>query len=239
MRANHKDDKSVKGMSVVEIKRGQVLTSQIKLSKQWGWNPKTVKRFLILLRDSGMIEFKADSGGDSGYTLITLLNYNKFQGGQDSGMDTETINEGPMKGERVPTNNNDNNAKNTEEREEKNQFSFLEFWLKYPKKVGKKPAERYFQASVKTQQDWLDINKALDSYLRSERVRKGFVKDAATWFREWQDWVDYVEVPKTVNPQKNQTTDSQSSEDFRKSEEERIAKAREYFFNNKDKLRES
>jgi hypothetical protein len=67
---------------------------------------------------------------------------------------------------------------------------FETIWAKYPNRVGKKHAQRHFEATVKTEQDKTNINKALDNYLKSERVIKGFVQNGSTWFNQWQDWVD-------------------------------------------------
>lgn len=78
-------------------------------------------------------------------------------------------------------------------------LSFEEFYLKYPKRVGKKDAARHFEASVKTEQDWQDIQTALKNYLASERVAKGFVQNASTWFNNWRDWINFKES--SLNPQ--------------------------------------
>jgi hypothetical protein len=72
-------------------------------------------------------------------------------------------------------------------------FLFEEIYLKYPKKVGKKEAQRHFKASVKTEQDWHNIQAALKNYLASERVAKGFIQNASTWFNDWASWIDFKE----------------------------------------------
>lgn len=71
---------------------------------------------------------------------------------------------------------------------------FDNLWQRYPKRLGKKMAEKHFRASVKTKADWERINKALDTYLayiRVEGIADQFVKHGSTWFNNWQDWVDY------------------------------------------------
>lgn len=68
---------------------------------------------------------------------------------------------------------------------------FDEAWGRYPEKDGKKAAFKYFTTSIKNEQDWLDINKALDNYLKSDKVKRGFVKNGSTWFNNWQDWINY------------------------------------------------
>lgn len=70
---------------------------------------------------------------------------------------------------------------------------FEEIYLKYPNKVGKKEALHHFEASVKTEQDWQNIQVALKNYLVSSRVAKGFIMNASTFFNNWRDWVNYKE----------------------------------------------
>ena len=68
-------------------------------------------------------------------------------------------------------------------------FSFKDIYDRYPSKTGRKAAERHFAVTVKTEQDWQDINAALANYLKSEKVLKGFIQNASTWFNDWQAWV--------------------------------------------------
>jgi len=79
-----------------------------------------------------------------------------------------------------------------------NSKHFNVIWNKYPNRVGKKVAEKHFKATVKTEEDLNSIEKALDVYLKSERVEKGFVQNGSTWFNNWQDWIDYEEPDSDV-----------------------------------------
>jgi len=72
-------------------------------------------------------------------------------------------------------------------------FDFEAVWSRYPNKDGKKHALRHFNASVKTPEDYVNIQRALDNYLKSGRVFNGYVKNGSTWFNSWQDWIDYKE----------------------------------------------
>ncbi len=78
-------------------------------------------------------------------------------------------------------------------REDKSKYSafFEELWKKYPERVGKKLALRNFNSSVKTDQDVTNIKIAIENYIKSPRVAKGYIQNAATWFNNWEDWVDY------------------------------------------------
>ena len=70
---------------------------------------------------------------------------------------------------------------------------FEEIWIKYPNQVGKKEALRHFKVSVKTENDWKDINRALDNYLKTEKFKKGFIQNGSTWFNNWRDYINYRE----------------------------------------------
>ena len=76
---------------------------------------------------------------------------------------------------------------------EKIKIAFISLWNKYPNKVGKKEALRHYETSVKTEEDIVLINKALENYLKSERVAKGFIQNASTWFNDWRTWLEYKE----------------------------------------------
>jgi hypothetical protein len=68
---------------------------------------------------------------------------------------------------------------------------FDTLWQKYPEKIGRKGALRIFLNTIKTDEDFNLINKALDNYLNCDRVRKGYIQNATTWFNNWRDWIDY------------------------------------------------
>lgn len=77
--------------------------------------------------------------------------------------------------------------------------AFETIWQKYKRRIGRKAAERHFHASVKTTQDWLDIQNALENYnlkLSIEKTEEKFIQHGSTWFNNWRDWVSY----KTENP---------------------------------------
>lgn len=69
------------------------------------------------------------------------------------------------------------------------EFSFEAIWNQYPSRTGKKAAEKSFHASVKTPQDYENIQKALTNYLNSKRVKDGYIQNGSTWFNDWQGWI--------------------------------------------------
>lgn len=76
-------------------------------------------------------------------------------------------------------------------------FDFFKIWNKYLRKIGMESARKSFTTSVKTEQDWADINKALANYNESVRGADGkFIQYGSTWFKSWRDWVDYKQEKK-------------------------------------------
>ena len=67
---------------------------------------------------------------------------------------------------------------------------FLDLWSRYPNKDGRRSAETKYESSVITEDDLILINKALDNYLISDKVARGFVKNGSTWFNNWHDWIE-------------------------------------------------
>ena len=115
--ANHRDKKiAVDGKPKV-ITRSQFLTSKKKLADRWNWNIKTVRKFLEILENDGMITQEVTSR----WTTITILNYEVYQDVMDNSMDNSTDTSvdtsmvdtmvGSMVGS-MDTNKNDKNIKN-------------------------------------------------------------------------------------------------------------------------------
>ena len=73
-------------------------------------------------------------------------------------------------------------------------YQFENIWIQYPNRQGKKNASRHFIATIKNQNDYENICKAMKNYLDSANVKKGFIKNGSTWFNEWQDWIEPTEI---------------------------------------------
>ena len=78
--ANHTDkEEFIKG-SIVCVKRGQLVRSRQFLAKRWGWNVKTVDRFLEGLKTRKMVDYIGTPNG----TLITVDNYGIYQSARNT-----------------------------------------------------------------------------------------------------------------------------------------------------------
>lgn len=120
--ANHKDNKILFDGELKEIKRGQRLTSIRKLCNRWKWSNTKVKNFLDILEKDGMITLEI---APQKATLITIVNYSKYQDMSDSESDSETS-QGHQSSDSETSqkhiNNNDNNENNDNKYKRKNNF---------------------------------------------------------------------------------------------------------------------
>ena len=109
---NHEDTKVVLGNEIIDVKRGQRITSIRQLCDRWGWSNTKVTKFLKLLEDDGMITVK----NDTKKTLITIEKYDFYQSDENE-KTTQKRQKNDAKTTQKHTNKNDKNEKNDIERE--------------------------------------------------------------------------------------------------------------------------
>lgn len=108
-------------------------------------------------------------------------------------------------------------------------FDFEPIWKMYPKKLGKKEAFGYFQMTVKMDEDYENIKKALANYvgyIKTNCVEAKYIKAGCNWFNDWESWVDYEEAQKITNtrniPDASETLDKMKQWELeQKTEQER------------------
>lgn len=107
LEVNHKDNKFLLGSELVEVKRGQTITSIRQLCDRWGWSNTKVTQFLKMLEADGMVTYKSDSKK----TVLTVDNYEVYQ---VSGDEETTVKRRRNDGETTQkhTNKNEKNEKN-------------------------------------------------------------------------------------------------------------------------------
>lgn len=84
MSANFTAGKTEIGGSLIAVERGQFVTSQKKLAARWGWDRETTSVFLRHLESDMTLHIKTSRGTGTGYTLITIANYGKYQDRQEA-----------------------------------------------------------------------------------------------------------------------------------------------------------
>lgn len=77
--ATHKSEKFMIGETLIDGKRGNVYRSKTWLAERWGWSRGRVDRFLQLLAKEKMIVEKRIRIGTVNGTVLTIVNYGKFQ----------------------------------------------------------------------------------------------------------------------------------------------------------------
>ena len=75
MLANYTDKKKPYKGGIITCKRGDVNYSIKYLAERWGWNWRTVKAFLDVLEEDGIIKAEYTTNR----TVITIVNYEKYQ----------------------------------------------------------------------------------------------------------------------------------------------------------------
>ncbi|EMF0271964.1 hypothetical protein KI116_001931 [Enterococcus hirae] len=116
MDANHQNNKFLFDGQLIEVKRGEFITSVRQLCERWGWSNTKVNRFLKMLENDQMLIRKSDSQK----TVITIVNYDFYQRNESKETtakrqqsDTETSQKHTNNNDKTMNNNvNNNNRRN-------------------------------------------------------------------------------------------------------------------------------
>ena len=73
--ANHQDSKFMLGGQLIDVKRGDIVTSEIKLMNRWGWSKTKLRNFLKMLEKEAIIIKKSDKKK----TALSIVNYSVYQ----------------------------------------------------------------------------------------------------------------------------------------------------------------
>ena len=194
----------VKG-KIIELQRGQLSYSIRYLAEAWNWDKAAVSRFIARLKTETMIKTQTETG----QLVITICNYNEYQGEPENGDTAENDGfetEVRQQRDRSETNKkNDKNDKKDISCDEADLFSansrppkpkledeFREFWKAYPKRTGgnpSKPAFEKFKAARK-KAPLAEIMAGVKSLAASRQGEDPkFTPMAATWLNQerWKD----------------------------------------------------
>ena len=172
IRANHKGKKILIGAEIIDIERGQFITSINNICKETNLTAQNVRTLLKLLENDSMINKQSTNK----LTKITICNYDSYQDTQQT--DNKLItNEQQTDNKRVTTDNNDNNENNDINNRIENfkkqvfEFSdkysremlidFIAYWTE-KNKSGKKlrfEGEKYFDMSRRLATWYKNSNK--------------------------------------------------------------------------------
>jgi len=167
---NWSDGVAPVGNQLIPTKRGQKVTSVMKLADHWGWSRDKTKTFLNRLEAEGMLHIKTTTK----YTLLTVVNYDFYQGKTRFNRQQNDINPTSSR-HQSDTNNKEVNkelnkeVKDTSDSKSNNshiETEFNDWWNLYNKKVGKKKSETKFKSLRKTYELDVIVNGTKD-YLKT------------------------------------------------------------------------
>jgi DNA-binding transcriptional regulator YhcF (GntR family) len=181
--ANHEDKKTLFEGKLITVKKGQFITSILKLSERWKWNRKTVSNFLKILEEDKMVTTERTTKG----TTITIVNWDFFQ---DRGT-TERTTERTSTGQQRDINKNDKNDK----KERIYNTHFEDCWNIYLKKKDKSRAYECYMARLQNGYSEEELFEATKNYMaecKKNNTPLQYIKDAKTFFGVNTPFVDYI-----------------------------------------------
>ena len=197
MSANYNGVKVMLGNEIVEVKRGEFITSQKKLKNLWGWSISKIRSFLEMLEKDNMIVLKKDSKK----TAIEIVNYDDYQIPQIANESEKDCKKIAFRLEKET-----NNTKELKEIKEKNislvqkdilnslqRENFNLFWAMYPNKKARGDAERGWLKINPNEELMNNIIRGVERYINfDKRYKEGYISLPATWLnkKEWENIYD-------------------------------------------------
>lgn len=182
--ANHKE----KQWQGIKIDKGQVLTSLEHLSKEVGLTVQQTRTALTKLKSTNEITNKSTNK----YTLITLVNWGKYQLDKEkitNEITSNVTNEQQTNNKQITTNNNDKNEKNIKENNKKKSYGEFDNVLLTD--------EEYAKLDKSNLLSYIEI---LSSYIASKGKKyKSHYATILSWSRrdkvkEKDDYAEYIRV---------------------------------------------
>lgn len=177
MMANHDDNKTVIDNELIEVKRGQKITSIRNLCERWRWSNTKVTQFLKLLQGDGMATIKSDTKK----TAITIEKYGVYQGEED-GKATHNRRRNDTEQTQKHTNNNVKEcSKNDKEKKTIREIkdlrtsyspeliTLIDTYWSVMKKTRKTNSVSY-SVILKTMQKWTKYDQAVIKYALKKHI---------------------------------------------------------------------
>lgn len=180
IKANHKPNKLMIGEELVECKRGEFITSQLKLSEEFGWNRERIRTFLNTLEKDHVIHQQTTNK----YTKLTVCKYDTYQAHAPT-EDQQTTNRPPTNQQQVDTNNND------KERKEWKEGDWFLIRGAIPPSIEDVRDYCLFRQNSVNAKKWLDHYES-----KGWMIGKNRMKDWQAAVRTWED--DEPKKTKTV-----------------------------------------
>ena len=179
---NYTDKKVLFNGKLITVKAGQIITSIRKLSERWGCTRRKASKIITLFTSDNMVELKTDRNG----TLLTVVNYSKYQDMRDTDSTTKDTTESTTESSQHK------NIKNNKEYKEESEEPALA-----PVKVTRYPTGKYNnvflspEEAAKLQKDFpreaSDMIEKLSEYMATKKTNyreDGHYAIILKWIRE-------------------------------------------------------
>jgi len=194
------------GEHLINLDRGQVVGAVRFLAAEWGWSRGKVERYVERLKNEAMLETQTETG----ITVITVCNYDRYQGGDDEDETEAGRQPGQSRdaAETRPRQGRDNIKElNHSRRKEGKEVitplfgglveasaastpnadeQFRQWYAAYPKKADPKDARRLFDRVLKNKEATFEqlMEGARRYAVEMRDTPKNFIKAPAVWLNK-------------------------------------------------------
>ena len=180
---NHDKAQVLIGADVMEVKRGEMITSQKKLCSTFRWGNSKLSNFLKRLYKCEMILIKTTTK----LTQLTVIKYDTYQSVQPK--NKSILNQNQINN-KLPSNTNKNIKNLKNDKELIKQFDI--FWNEYPRKVNKKRSLSIFKnLSKEYRGKAVEGAVAYKKHIKLNKVSETYVMHPST-FLNGESWEDYI-----------------------------------------------
>lgn len=174
LKANYQDKK----WHGLTVKRGQIVTSLKHLSEETGLSIQNIRTSMGRLKSTHELTHQTTSH----YTVITIVNYDKYQSNQHTSQQT--------------TNKQLTTTKEYKNIRIEHICSFETFWGLYPKKVSKKKAQAVYKRICTSKIKEKNVLEGLSKYIEKWRVEGTdvqYIPNPTTWLNQ-ERWADDIVI---------------------------------------------
>ncbi len=176
-RAAWKPRKCQVGGTEIQLQRSQLIASFRYLARAWGWDKERVRRFLKVRRERDDIRRENTTPGETGGSLITICNYEKYQSDPDLG---ETADETETRQLEPRTRDKEEEERTKKVRKKDSDYAFSGAivrltWRDFANWQGAYKAVPDLRAALQKRDDWLATLPA------SDRRRKDWFLPTSNW----------------------------------------------------------
>jgi len=177
LKATHKKTTVTVGYQSVDLEEGQFVFGRDVASKDLKLSVQKIRTCLDVLEKCQNLTIKTTNR----YSVITIINWHTYQSDE---------NKNNQQNNQQLTNSQPHTRSKEVKNKDLSEF-FEKLWQAYPKKDGRKAAEKHYYSTVKNETDMERINLALGNYLNrieADKIELKFIKNGSTFFNNWQDY---------------------------------------------------